>query len=233
MPQLIVGTNGMILNRYYQALQKVAEDPRASASVLGCMRLFYAICIGLQAMVIVSTSIVGGSAATVREGSRCMPMDGRIGVPLVLPVCWERYRGCGSSRSKSEISRCASFTTLQDLRSWAICLVCAMSDEKLEFCSSGYEKLWEGVAGRQSCSSLCDKRSAIIRLSLEDPSWTLALLFIDISRACGLDGGSVSQCFIQNPVMSQPPHLIRRNNQESSHEATVVFRAFEVHKPCS
>lgn len=147
MPQLIVGTNGMIPNRYYQALQRVAEGPKASASVSGRMLLFYAICIGLQAMVIFSTSIVGGSAATVREGLRYMPMDGRIGVPLVLPVCWERHRGCGS-RSKSEVSRCGSFTTLQDLRSWAICLVCAMSGEKLEFCSSGYEKLWEGVAGR-------------------------------------------------------------------------------------
>ena len=37
--------------------------------MLGCMLLFFAICIRLQVMAISSSSIVGGSAGTIREGS--------------------------------------------------------------------------------------------------------------------------------------------------------------------
>ena len=69
MGRLTVGLEGKTPSRFRQLLKNLADDPKAFASVLACILLFFAIFIGLQIIAISSSSIFGGSAASIREGA--------------------------------------------------------------------------------------------------------------------------------------------------------------------
>ena len=70
MPRLTVGSDGGRLNSLLQLIENVKEEPRAFASILAFMLLLFAIYIGIQAMAISSSFIIGDSAAVISEG-RC------------------------------------------------------------------------------------------------------------------------------------------------------------------
>ena len=70
MPRLTVGLDGGRLNSLLQLIENMKEDPRASASIFAFMLLLFAIYVGIQAMAISSSFIIGDSAAVISEG-RC------------------------------------------------------------------------------------------------------------------------------------------------------------------
>ncbi len=69
MPRLKIGVNLLSSHSFQRVLENFLDDPRSVGYIILVMLLLFAIFIGLQAIAISSSFIIGSSAATIKEGA--------------------------------------------------------------------------------------------------------------------------------------------------------------------
>ena len=81
MPRLEIGINLLSPHNFQRVLENFLEDPRSVGYIFVVMLLLFAILIGLQAIAISSSFIIGSSAATIKEGACTYYVDKNSYVP--------------------------------------------------------------------------------------------------------------------------------------------------------